>query len=87
MIELIKENFNNEDNILFELSYEMYIKTKDKPDNFVIDFDKIYKWNGFSRKDNAKTTLLKNFEINNEYKISLPRLRERNLIKQDGNNK
>jgi hypothetical protein len=59
LINLIKENFNEEDNKLFNLSYEMSIKTQDNPNDFVIDFDDIYKWVGFNQKGHAKRLLLK----------------------------
>ena len=49
----------------------MFIKTQDNPNDFVINFDDIYKWIGFNRKDNAKRLLIKEFTENMHYKILL----------------
>lgn len=61
---------------LFELNYKIYTSTKNNPEEFIVDLDEVYKWVGFSRKDNAKTLLesknadKKNlFEINKDYII------------------
>lgn len=51
------------------LNYNQYI-------DFVIEFDSIWKWLGYSRKDHAKVVLEKYFTINNDYKIVLPQPRE-----------
>jgi hypothetical protein len=92
LIELIKANFNEDDNKLFELSYKLYTSTKDNPDEFIISLDDVYKWVGFSRKDHAKTLLTKDFKENIHYKISLPFRRERSAssnihLKKGGENK
>jgi phage anti-repressor protein len=48
--------------------------------------DKIWKWIGFSRKDNAKVVLKKNFIENIDYKISLlnPQEQDKNDKKTNG---
>ena len=69
LIKLIKENFNESDNQLFKLSFELYNKTQTKPDDFIINFDDIYTWIGFSTKGNAKTLLTKSFKENLDYKF------------------
>ena len=76
LICLIKSNFNQTDIKLFELNYKIYTSTKNNSDEFIVDLDEVYKWIGFSRKDNAKTLLesknadKKNlFEINKDYII------------------
>lgn len=71
LINLIKENFNETENKLFELSFTMFITTQNNPDDFIINLDDIYKWIGFNRKDNAKTLLIKNFKKDIDYSIFL----------------
>ena len=83
LISLIKSSFNESDMQLFELNYKIYTSTKNNPEEFIVDLDEVYKWIGFTRKDNAKTLLeSKNadkkylFEINKDYilrKVSLPK--------------
>jgi len=78
LISLIKEKFNKDDMKLFELNYKIYIANKDNINDFIVNFDEVYKWIGFTRKDNAKTLLIsKNkenkqlFEINKDYIIKM----------------
>jgi hypothetical protein len=89
LISIIKENFDNEDNKLFELSFNLHMNSQNNPNDFIIDLDNIYKWVGFSRKDHAKHLLVKEFTKNIDYKISLPKLRERpsDRISKGGENK
>lgn len=69
MIKLIKENFNETEMELFKLNYHIYTENKNNPDNYIVKLDKVYKWIGFSRKDNAKRLLIKYFEKNKDYII------------------
>ena len=78
LISLIKENFNKDDMNLFDLNYKIYIANKDNINDFIVNFDEVYKWIGFSRKDPAKRLLeSKNkenkhlFEINKDYIIKM----------------
>jgi len=78
LINLIKENFNENDMELFNLNYKIYNTYRNNPNNFIVNFDEVYKWIGFTRKDNAKTLLVsKNkenkhlFEINKDYIIKM----------------
>ena len=41
----------------------------DKKNDFVIDFDNVWKWLGFTRKDNSKRLLEKFFTIDIDYKV------------------
>ena len=75
---LIKTNFNKDDMELFDLNYKFYIANKNNIDDFIVNFNEVYKWIGFTRKDNAKTLLVsKNkekkslFEINKDYIIKM----------------
>ena len=76
LIKLIKETFNNDDMKLFELNFKYYTYNKNNLDDFIVDFEEIYEWIGFSRKSHAKRLLeSKNsenipiFEINKDYII------------------
>jgi hypothetical protein len=89
LIRLIKEEFNDSDNQLFQMSFQLYNSSYNKPNDYIIDLDDIYKWIGFSRKDHAKTLLITQFKEGIHYKISLPRARERlsDRILKGGENK
>jgi hypothetical protein len=54
LIELIKSTFNETDLEIFIISYNLYKQSKEINNDYFIDFDKIYKFIGFTRKDNAK---------------------------------
>jgi len=66
----IQNNFNEDQQKLFVSSFYIYLNYNSKPD-FVIDFDSVWKWLGFSRKDHCKVVLEKFFEKNIDYKINL----------------
>ena len=68
LLEKIKKKFNTEDQKIFFTSFYCYLNYNPKKD-FVIDFDSIWKWCGFSRKDPAKRVLEKYFVIENDYKV------------------
>jgi len=67
-IQKIQENFTDLQQKLIVASFFCYLNYNSKTD-FVIDFDTIWKWLGFSRKDPAKVVLLKHFIIDIDYKI------------------
>ena len=67
----IKDNFTENQQQLFVSSFYCYLNNDTKKD-FVIDFDNIWKWVGFSRKDHAKTCLKKYFVINIDYIVRIP---------------
>jgi hypothetical protein len=64
----IKENFNENQQQLFVASFYCFLNY-DKKNDFVIDFDNVWKWLGFSRKDPAKRLLEKFFTLEVDYKI------------------
>ena len=66
MINKIKTNFTDNQQQLFVASFYCFLNYDTKKD-FVIDFDNVWKWLGFSRKDNAKRLLEKFFTINVDY--------------------
>ena len=65
----IKENFNDNQQQLFVASFYTFLNYDSKKD-FVVDFDNVWKWLGFSRKDNAKTVLNKHFVEEVDYKLT-----------------
>ena len=67
LINKIKERFSTDQQQLFISSFYCYLNYKS--DIFVVDFDDIWKWLGFTRKDNAKTVLERHFIKNTDYEI------------------
>ena len=76
LITKIKENFTETQQQLFVSAFYCYLNYNQTTD-FVIDLDNVWKWLGFSQKAHAKTCLEKNFVIENDYKILLSQLRDR----------
>lgn len=70
-INKIKNNFTETQQQLFSSSFYCYLNYNSKKD-FIIDFDTIWKWVGFSRKDSAKKILDKHFTINIDYEVIKP---------------
>ena len=64
----IQEKFTKKEQQLFVGSYFAYLNYHPTKD-FVVELGLIWKWIGFSRKDNAKALLKKHFIINIDYKI------------------
>ncbi len=68
LITKIKSTFTESEQHIFVGSFYAYLNYDSKKD-FVIDFDTVWKWTGFSRKDNAKTVLLKHFVEEVDYEV------------------
>lgn len=68
LVNKIKTRFTNKEQQLFLSSFYCYLNYDTKKD-FIIDFDTVWKWCGFSRKDPAKRLLEKHFIENTDYKI------------------
>lgn len=71
----IKDNFTESQQQLFVASFYCYLNYDSKND-FVIDLDDVWKWIGFTRRDNCKRVLEKNFIQDIDYKILLLRKEE-----------
>jgi hypothetical protein len=69
LLNKIKDNFSSFEQKLFVSSFYCYLNY-DKNIDFVIDLDNIWKWLGFSQKNNAIMLLEKNFNIDIDYKKS-----------------
>ena len=76
LINKIKSEFNDEEQKLFVTSFYCYLNFNPLTD-FVIDFEDVWKWCGFSRKDSAKRILDKHFIADVDYKVALHSLVER----------
>lgn len=68
LLNKIKENFSDNQQQLFVTSFYCSLNYDSKKD-FVIDFDNVWKWLGFSRKEHAKTCLNKHFIEEVDYKV------------------
>src|SRR6185369_17559636 len=68
IIERIQKEFTSEDQQLFVANYYCYLNYNSKTD-FVINLDRIWKWLGYSRIEECKRALVKNFVENVDYKI------------------
>ena len=68
MLNKIKDTFTDIQKQLFVSSFYCFLNYDSKKD-FIVNFDHIWKWLGFSRKDHAKTVLNKNFVIDSDYKV------------------
>ena len=68
LINKIKLNFTENQQQIFVASFYTFLNYDSKKD-FVIDFDSVWKWLGFTRKDNAKRLLEKYLIIDIDYKI------------------
>jgi len=64
----IKENFNEKEQQLFVASFYCYLN-HDKKKDFIIDFDSVWKWLGFARKDPAKRCLEKYFTLDTDFQV------------------
>jgi len=79
LINKIKDNFSENQQQIFVASFYTFLKYDLKKD-FVIDFDNVWKWLGFTRKDNAKRLLEKFFTIDIDYKIVFLTSEENSII-------
>lgn len=68
LLNRIQEKFTEQQQKIFISSFFGYLNYNQYTD-FVVDFDSIWKWLGYSRKDPAKVVLEKHFTINIDYKI------------------
>lgn len=86
LLRKIKENFTESQQKLFVASFYCYMNYDSKLD-YVIDFDDVWKYMGYSQKDKAKRLLDKFFVIDIDYKILLPLHGEQKKDVRGGHNK
>ena len=82
LITKVKAKFNDPEQQLFVASFYCYLNHNSNKD-FIIVFDDIWKWVGFSRKDHAKRIIDKYFILDLDYKVLLPPSGEQNLKKNN----
>lgn len=68
LISKIEKNFTESQQQLFLASFFCYLNCDNKKD-FIIDFDNVWKWCGFTRKGDGKRVLEKNFKIDIHYQV------------------
>jgi phage anti-repressor protein len=83
LIEKVKNTFTNYEQQLFLSSFYCYLKYNSRND-FIIDLDNVWKWLGFSQKNNAKMLLEKQFNIDKDYKRLLLSQQKQNISHEDG---
>jgi hypothetical protein len=76
LLKKIKEKFVSDEQQMFVINF--YCSLHCPKDKFIIDFEKVWKWLGFTRKNNAKRLLEKYFSEKIDYEIVLLRS-EQNL--------
>jgi hypothetical protein len=74
--QLLLDNLNTDEQQIFVQSFKAYLEYGDDDNKFVINLDDVWKWVGFTRKDNAKTLLLKHFVENKDYTVLLLQLQK-----------
>ena len=74
LINKLKDNFSTTEQQFFISSFYCYLNYKSN--DFVVDLDDIWRWLGFTRKNEAKKCLEKNFNLETDYKIVLRQLTE-----------
>jgi hypothetical protein len=69
LLNKIKDKFNGFEQQLFVSSFYCYLNY-DKNVDFVVDLDDIWKWLGFSTKQNSERALEKHFKLDIDYKTA-----------------
>jgi hypothetical protein len=83
LIEKIKQKFTGNQQNLFVTSFYSYLNYNQTND-FVIDLREMWAWLGFSRIEECKRVLVKNFTENIDYKISTYKNIGANSVPQEG---
>jgi hypothetical protein len=82
----IKANFTDNEQQIFVASFYCFLNY-DSTKDFVIDFDNVWKWLGFSNKANSKQLLNKQFIVDKDYKVLLINPNEQRKHTKGGHNK
>ena len=86
LLSKIKANFTDNEQQIFVASFYTFLNY-DSTNDFVIDFDNVWRWLGFLNKANSKRLLEKQFIINKDYKILLIFADEQKKHVKGGHNK
>jgi hypothetical protein len=85
LIQKIKDKFNSNDMEIFDFNFKIYKKFKNNKNDFIVDFDEVYKFIGIKTISNAKRLLFKEFEENKDFKILFSSREQSDIIKGDKN--
>lgn len=80
-IKKLQEKFTESQQNMFVGSFYCYLNYNSKTD-FIIEFDSVWKWLGFTRKEECKRLLTKHFQANENYIIK--KVHEENLALKVG---
>lgn len=67
--QLLLTHFTTEDQRVFVKHFQDYLKYGTDDTQFIVDFDGVYQWLGFTQKHHAKRLLIKKFNEGNDYRI------------------
>jgi len=70
LVERLKERFTEKDQQMFLTSFYGYLNYNSRTD-YVIDFDTVWEWIGYTKKTNAKRMLEENLVLDQDYKCLL----------------
>ena len=69
LIQLIKQNFSEDEMEIFKLNFKIYLANENNKNGFVINLDDVYKYIGFKLKQHAKRLLTNKFKLNKDFII------------------
>jgi phage anti-repressor protein len=75
LYQLMKVQMSSEQEQMFMISHYLYLQHGNDSTKFIVDFDNVWKNVEFTRLDNAKRILVKNFTEHIDYKIAAPHLK------------
>jgi phage anti-repressor protein len=85
--QLLLTHFTTEDQQVFVKHFQDYLNYGTDETQFIVDFDDVYQWLGFTQKIHAKKLLIKKFSEGTDYKILLSLEREQDNRQHGGHNK
>ncbi len=67
LVTKLRNKFNTDEEHLFLASFYTYLNCK--PNDFIVELRKVWKWLGFSRVEESKRLLTKEFQVDKDYKV------------------
>lgn len=83
LLERLKERFTEKDQQMFLTSFYGYLNYNSRTD-YVVDFDTVWEWIGYTKKTNAKRILEEHLVLDKDYKCLLLSSEEQRKIKGRG---
>lgn len=68
----VQETFDEEEARIYAMNFKAYLE-HDPTNEFVVDFDDVWRWLGFSRKDPAVRLLTNKFVKEKDYQVGILR--------------